>query len=133
MATARQQVAAAIAAATGFTVSDYPREPAQLRGAKPFVDVFATDLAPVQEDTKLEHRLEIHVYASRTAGPDAEDELEDNRDAVLLALQRIPGLGWDRAERVIFMDGAAIGYKITATAISDNEYRKTILSEGTTP
>jgi len=133
MATARQTVAAAIKASTGFTVSDYPQEPAQLRGAKPFVDVFATDIIPVEGDTQLEHRLEVHVYASRTAGPDAEDEVEDNRDAVLLALQRIPGLSWDRAERVMFMGGTAIGYKITATAVSENEYRKQILSEGTTP
>jgi hypothetical protein len=51
-----------------------------------------------------------------------EAEAEDALDAVLLTLQRMPGVTWSDAKRVTFEDGDYAGYSITATKYSKDHY-----------
>lgn len=131
MATGREIIAAQIRADNpDYVVCDYPKEPAQVQTGKPYVDVFATAISPADGELHLAHDLEVHCYAARTSGPDAESEVETIRDNVILSLQRLKDVGWTRAERVTFMDGAYVGYKITVAGTTPNVYKQTILKKG---
>jgi hypothetical protein len=80
--------------------------------------------------TALTHKLLINAYGARTAGSEAEAELDTLLDAVMFSLQRVGALEVTGATRESFRDGTIAGWQITAEGHSKNVYKSTILTGG---
>jgi hypothetical protein len=129
--TPREILAAAVLAAQPeWTVKDYPWKPKQVAKDQAAVAVWRSDLELVNA-LELRHTLTVNLYVSRTEGADAEAEADDALDAVLLAIQGVPGLAWSRAERQTF-DNVFTGWQITASGTSTNVYRQEVLAGSST-
>lgn len=119
-----------LAAQPEWTVKDHPWKPRQVAKDQAAVAVWRTDLEVIS-NLELRHVLAVNLYVSRTEGADAEAEADDALDALLLAIQGIPGLAWSRAERMVF-DNVFTGWQITATGVSTNVYRQAVLAGSST-
>lgn len=75
--------------------------------------------------TQLSHGLTVELIT----GTSDEDTLDDYLEAVLLSLQRVPGITWSEARRTTF-DTKWAGYQISVTAVTPHIYREIIASEG---
>lgn len=128
--TARTVVAAQIQADNpDYVVCSYPAEPSQVTNKAPYVDVYTTNIRPENGERDLRHEVTIEVYVAQRGTAEAEAQVEDARDEVLLSLQRLLPFQWEGAERVVFQE-AYTGYKITGWMPSTNEYRQIIQAEG---
>jgi hypothetical protein len=128
--TPRQQVAAALAAALpGWLVDDYPNVPKQVAKGRPCLSVWRSHVGPGPARTHLAHELTINLYAARTQGAAAEDELDNLLDDVMLALERFPGWILAGAARQSFANDSIAGFQITGSVISTNVYRSTVIQE----
>lgn len=131
MSTVREQVADQIKTDNAlYNVYPFPKSaPDNLGKTKVQVSVYRSDLQTLSENPNaLQHNLIIEVLVGQTVGDKAEDALDDALDNVLLSLQRIQGAQWSTAERTVF-DEKYIGYKINASAYSDNVYQSIVLTD----
>lgn len=124
--TARAVVAQAVTAARpGWDVRPYPFTPSQLTSGGCAVSVWRGDLTAHRGElgpVLLEHGLTVHLYAARTEGPEAEDELDGLLDELLMAVQAVEAVAFTRAERMTF-DRKFQGWAITLSLTSPNIYR----------
>lgn len=129
MDTPRQQLAAQIQADNpAWLVHDFPTIPKQVRKGKPVVSVWRSDVAK-EGVQHLKHELTIHLYGAKVIGVEAENELDDHLDGLLLSLERYKGCQLVRAIRRNFADDAFAGFEVTATVYSPNIYRSTVIQE----
>jgi hypothetical protein len=132
--TPRQQLAAQIADDhPDWIVADFPLVPSQVRRGKPVVSVWRSDVTPAPNRPLLAHELTLHVYGSKVQGVEAENELDDILDGVMLSIERYKGCIFTRATRRQFADDAFSGFEILALAYSPNIYRAAVLQERSTP
>ena len=113
-----------------FDVKGYPVSvPSNIGANRAFVGIFRSDLTkPAGSPKMLNHEIKIQVCIGETTGEAAQDKLDDVLDDVLLSVERINGLVWSSATYAIF-DEKYIGYEITATLNSPNDYKQIILEE----
>ena len=134
MATPRQTVADQLRADNEtFKVYAFPYFPAQV-GERNVIAVWRTDIAPSPDSPNLlRHSLQLQAMVGPALEEKAEAAGDDLLDAVLLSLQRVPGVGGVSAERTVFGDeerGTFQGWLIKCHADSPNVYKSTVLSEG---
>lgn len=129
MPTPRQRVAEQIAADNPkWVVLPYASVPAQVAKSRPVCSVWRSDVAPTTPRTGLVHSVNVNVYAAAT-GERGEDELDDSLDAVMLSIERLGGLKFERATRQMFNKETLAGWSIELTATSENVYRAAVLKE----
>jgi hypothetical protein len=109
-----------------WVVQPFPYVPKQVAKGCPVVSVWRTDLE--REGLNLVHRLQINLYCSKTAGPDAETEAEDLLDKLLTSIQRLGLASWGKAERTVF-DKVLSGWLITGQVRSTDIYKTAVLTE----
>lgn len=127
--TARQQIAARITLdSPHITAYPWVMMPEQVTLGKPVASVYRSTLDNAAQSNVLRHDVTIDLYISLTEGAEAEAEAEDALDAVLLTLQRMPGVTWSDAKRVNFGTDFA-GYTISASKFSKDHYLQTVLAE----
>lgn len=127
--TARQQLAARITL-DNPTITAYPyiMTPENVVLGKPVASVYRSTLANATQSNVLRHDVTIDLFVALTDGEAAEAEAEDALDAVLLTLQRTPGVTWSDAKRVNFGESFA-GYTISASKFSKDHYLQAVLAE----
>lgn len=131
MPTPRQHVAAQIAADNPkWVVMPYATVPAQVARNRPVCSVWRSTVEPAEPRSGLTHGVTVQVYASAT-GERGEDELDDCLDAVMLSLERLGGLKFERAAREMYNNETVAGWHIECSQLSENVYRSTILKERT--
>lgn len=101
--------------------------PDALSKGKVFCSVSRASLVPREQAYALTHNIIIEVLVS-SQGATTEDDSDEALDRVLLSLQRIPGVSWDRATRAAF-DSRFFGYQVEASADSKNVYRQQVIEE----
>ena len=127
--TARQHIAAQIEQDHDhITAHPYIMLPENVTLGKPVCSVYRSTLGNGSQANVLRHDVTIDVFVALTDGLEAEAEAEDALDAVLLTLQRIPGVTWSEAKRVNFGTDFA-GYTISASKFSKDHYLQTVLAE----
>lgn len=130
-ATARGLVAAQIRTDwPKWDVRAYGYVPGNVAPSKPVVSVWRTDLAPGPNSLTLRHDLTINLYGSRTAGEEAEEELDGLLDDLLVSLQRFPHITWTAAARTVW--GKLSGWQITGYVESTNLYSSEVRAESST-
>lgn len=130
MATPRQTLAAKLAEDNpSCKVLPYPFTPSNVEAGKPVISVWRGELNPGTARFTLTHSLQINAYGSRTKGAEAEDEMDDLLDGVLLTVARLEGWKFTNCKRATFNEGALSGWEITLTAESANVYRETVQKE----
>lgn len=129
MSTPRETVAARfILDHPTYKVYAYPHAPSEVRS--PVIAVWRTDVDPhPQTPALLRHALTVQAYIGPALGEKAEATLDTLLDAVLLSLQRLPGVSVTGSERTIFQD-AFQGWTVKCYADSPNVYKQQILTEG---
>lgn len=129
--TARQQIAAQIELDNpNITAHPFIMVPDNVSLGAPVASVYRSTLVNGAQANVLQHDVTIDLFVSLTDGAGAEAEAEDALDAVLLTLQRMPGLTWSDAKRVNFGTNFA-GYSISASKFSKDHYLQTVLAENT--
>lgn len=113
----------------GWTVLPYQYQPANVSLGNPFVTVFRGELNPGDRALTLNHKLTIFAFGARTSGAEAEAEMDDILDGVLLSLERLNGYKFDSARRGVFYEGTLSGWHIEASAVSKNVYRDVVMTE----
>lgn len=127
--TARQQLAAKIELDNpSITAYPYIMQPENVTLGRPVASVYRSTLANATQSNVLRHDVTIDLFVALTDGAEAEAEAEDALDAVLLTLQRTPGVTWSEARRVNFGEAFA-GYTITASQYSRDHYLQAVLAE----
>lgn len=130
MTTPREDLAAQLAADNpDWTVLAYQFQPANVSPGKPIVTVWRGELAPGDSALTLNHKLTVFAFGSRTAGAEAEAEMDDILDGVLLSLERLSGWKFESARRGVFYEGTLSGWHIEASALSKNVYREVVMTE----
>lgn len=113
---------------TKWTWTACPDTPANVTRGKRWGAVWRTHLEP--SGGRLATALTLQVYAAKAAVSEAtEHELDDVLDAVMLALQKVPGLRFQKATRVVFAEAFA-GWEIETTKEHNNYYAETVRREG---
>lgn len=107
-----------------------PEPPANVT-RKRYAVVWRTGLGPSPRGSRLVTRLQINVYASKTAGEALERELDDSLDKVLLALQRIQDVKVGECERVTFAETFP-GWEIKLEIEHNNYYAAAVRQEAGT-
>lgn len=102
-----------------------PDAPRQVNRDQPYVTVFRSEILPDPSHRgALLNELQLNVYGHHPGlEPAAEDELDALADAVLTALEALPGLSISKAERLVFRDGKFNGWTITTTVRTSNRPR----------
>lgn len=128
MSTPRQSIAAQLRKDhEDWDVVDWPATPpGELR--KPRAVVWRTDLEPGDKTQQLKHGVTVQVYARASVDARAEDELDNLLDGLMLSIQRLDGVNFIKAERVILADSYA-GWEVTLSGISTNVYLTHVLNE----
>lgn len=123
----RTHVADAIKADNpAFVVDPFPKVyPDNLATGRTYVQVYRETLTRAPE--ALGHALKVVVFVAKQGSAQAEDDLEGALDAVLLTIERMDGVQWSEASRVVLAD-AWNAYEVSVTVSSNNAYRSAILT-----
>ena len=126
MPTARERVAAQIKADNPrMLIVAYPYVPTNVAKGRHSVAVWRSDVNPT-ENGLLAHEVTVNLYGAKTAGEQAEEDLEAAFDQIMLSFQRMPEVIFKSATRQTFDDVLA-GWQFTVTAKSTNPYKAQLL------
>ncbi|AYN55948.1 tail terminator [Arthrobacter phage Noely] len=95
---------------------------------KRYACIWRTGLGKGPRDGRLVTKLQVNIYASRTAGEALERELDDSLDQVLLALQRVRDVRLGDCTRVTFADTFP-GWEILLEIEHNNYYAAAVRQE----
>lgn len=101
-----------------YKVVAEPRVLDALEAHRPVVMLIRTSMAPAL-NSQGSYLSEIVVWVIEPKTIDAEDDLDDALDAVLLALDSFGFLTWSKAERSTYVDQPA--YRIETTNITSKD------------
>lgn len=121
----RAAVAGAIKAALprGYTIIDHPQDLGTLSGkTKAAIVIVRTGIRPAPNQGNVLEEYAIWVVEPKTDDEGrAENSLDDNLNAVLLAFPKVTWMKWTKATRTMFADAtpALPAYKIDAEVVGE--------------
>ncbi|AYN57557.1 tail terminator [Arthrobacter phage Corgi] len=118
------------AALTNWTWKAAPEPPGNVT-RKRYGVIWRTGLGKGSRDGRLVTKMQINIYAARTAGEALERELDDALDDVLLELQRISDVRFQEATRVTFAETFP-GWEVLLEIEHNNYYAAAVRQEAGT-
>jgi hypothetical protein len=129
MSAARKDVAAQIKTDNPtFIVHDFPvAAPENIPTGKVFVSVYRDGFSVDNSNSQITHTLKCLVVIPKKGTAAAEDELDTAVDKVMLSLEALPDVYWQKADRTVVAETWE-GYEISLEAIRPQVYKSQILS-----
>jgi hypothetical protein len=107
-----------------------PEPPANVT-RKRYGVIWRTGIGKGSRGGRLVTKLQVNIYAAKSAGEALERELDDSLDQVMLAVQRITDVTFQEANRVTFAETFP-GWEVLLEIEHNNYYAEAIRQEAGT-